>query len=341
MFFQLSNAELAGWCRRVGLSINAGLDIIRVLKREGERGSGRMSAAKCWRKVAESVQKGDSLYEALLLQKEQLNDLFISLVKVGEMSGSLGETLLELADYYDQLTELRKSFLRSLIMPIFELCTALTVVGVVILILGFLPIGADITGFGLVGVSGFIKYICFLVVIAGLGVATYWFAKTHVVQFQLVHYIINYIPKIGPIFRTLAMTRLCWSLFLTMRTGMDVKEALALSFNAASYGPITGKLPIMYAELEQGGNLHDAFRACRFFDDMMIFHVETGEEAGELPEVMERLAKEYFAQSVARLKTLSVIGFFVVFFFVAGIIIFFIFRLAMFYIGILNDAATM
>ena len=342
MFFRLSNEELSGWCRRVGISVNSGLDLLRVLKREGEkRAATGFSAATCWKNVAESVVQGDSLNEALEKRSEQLNDLFISMVRVGEKSGHLGETLLELADYYDQLIELKRSFWRSLILPIFELGIALFIVGIMILVLGFLPIDFDITGFGLIGVSGLIKYLVFLAVVGFAGIAAYWYMKANATQFQFVQYGINYIPKIGPIFRILALTRLTWAMYLTLRTGMDVKEALSLSFAAASYAPITNKLPIILEELEAGGNMYDGFTACHSFDDMLMLNLQTGEESGNLPEVMHKLSNDYFQQCIFRLKTVSVIGFFMVFGLVAGIIIFFIFRIAMFIGGIYSDALNM
>jgi len=337
MFFRLSHDHLASWCRRVGISLNAGLDIVRILEREAKQRSGSYSATQCWRRVSESVAQGDALYEALEGRKEQLNDLFISMVEVGEKSGRLGETLLDLSDYYSQLIELRRNFLRSLILPIFELGIALFIVGAMILILGFLEM--DILGLGLVGVSGFVKYVTLLACLGGFGFFAFWFFRNNAVHLRFVHYVINYIPKIGPVFRTLALSRLTWALHLTMRTGMDVKEALALSFSAAAYGPITDKLKIVLNEIDAGGSLYEGFLACRCFDEMMILHFQTGDESGNLPEVMDRLSKEYFQQCVFRLKTLSVVGFFLVFLFVAGVIIFFIFSIFSSYINLLNSAA--
>ena len=338
MFFRLSQDHLADWCRRVGISLNAGLDIVRVLEREANQRSKSYSSSQCWRSVSESVAQGDALYEALEKRKEQLNDLFISMVKVGEKSGRLGETLLDLSEYYSQLIELRRNFLRSLILPLFELGIALFVVGLMILILGFLPGEMDILGLGLTGVSGLIKYLTFLAFLGGLGFCLFWFGRKNAFHFRLVQYIVDYVPKIGPVFRTLSLARLTWALNLTMRTGMEVQEALTLSFAAAAYAPISGKLKVVLNEIEAGGSLYDGFLACRCFDEMMILHFQTGDETGNLPEVMERLSKEYLQQCVFRLKTLSVIGFFLVFMFVAGIIIFFIFSIFSFYIGLINSA---
>lgn len=337
--FRLTHEELCGWSRRVGISLDSGLDLVRVLKKEGERrSSSRYAAALCWSNVAESVVQGESLHEALEMEKDQLNELFISMVKVGEDSGHLSETLLDLADYYERMVELKRKFLQSLMLPIFELCTALFVVGLVILILGFLPAGIDILGLGMVGVSGLIKYLVFLALVFGSGFTLFLLMRNNVIHLKFAHYILHYVPKIGPLFRTLSLTRLTWALHLTLRTGMDIREALRLSFAAAAFGPISDKLPLVLEEIDSGGSLYDGFLRCNFFDEMMILHLHTGEESGNTPEIMERLSRDYFEQAQLRMKTLSVFGFFLAFFFVAGVIIFFIFRIFMSYVGMINEA---
>lgn len=352
MFFPLSQQSLAGWCRRVGLSLTAGLDIVRVLQREARSRSdkgqsstfslvGSVTGGTVWEEVAESVAHGNSLHEALVQQEGVFNELFVSMVDVGEKSGHLGETLLELADYYDQLIELRRNFLRSLMLPIFELCIALTVVGIMILVLGILQEqlgGADILGLGLIGVSGLVKYVTFLAVLGVSGFVAYMFMKNNAMQFKILHYVVDYIPKIGPVFRTLALARLTWALNLTMSTGMSVHEALNLSFSAAAYGPITDKLSTVLREIDAGGSLFEGFLAAHTFDETMLMFMQSGDESGNVPEAMARLSREYFQQCIYRLKTLSIVGFFLIFSLVAGIIIFFIFKIFSFYVGMINAA---
>lgn len=354
----LSQKTLAGWCRRVGISLNAGLDVVRVLQREAHnRGGGKIVRSSdmkqpepeptfrffgnsIWQEIAASVAHGNSLHESLAQQDGAFSELFVSMVQVGEESGHLSETLLELADYYDRLIELRQSFLRSLILPIFELCIALVIVGIMILILGFLP-DMDILGLGLVGVPGFIKYVTFLAFLGGGGLVAYLFLKNEVMKIKIVHYFVNYIPKIGPVFRTLALTRFTWALHLTMSTGMDIRKALTLAFSAAAYAPITDKLPTVLREIDAGGSLFEGFLAANVFDDNLLMFVQSGDESGTVPEAMHRLSGEYFQQCIDRLKTLSILGYFLIFGTVAGIIIFFIFKFFFFYLGLLNSATQM
>lgn len=333
MDFPIANKELAGWCRRVGRSLDVGLNIVKVLKREGEHRSG----SKIWRKVALAVVCGDSLSEALEEHRGRLGDLFLSMIKVGEETGHLGEILLELADYYDQLIDMRRAFLRSIMPVLFELGAALFIVGLVILIMGFLPVQTDLLGFGMTGIGGLIRYLLILALLFGTGWGLFWYFKTNVVHLHIVHHLIDLIPKIGPIFRTMSMFRLTKALSLTLGTGMDVRAALTYSFHAASYGPISDRLPIVLRAIDAGETLEGAFAACHIFDHNLMIHLESSEKAGMIPEVMQRLSRQYYEDCQFRLKTLSVLGYFAVFTLVAGIIIFFIFRLFLAYLQPIQD----
>lgn len=337
----LSQYELAGFCRRVGVAAEAGLDLVRAIRREADRSGAPRAARDCWSDVVASLLAGETLAGAMRRREYQLGPLFVSLIDVAEQSGRLGETLLELADDYDQLLQARREFRASLMMPLFQLGFALVIIGVVILALGIIRqlTGAtvDILGFGLIGVRGLIVYLAFLANIALIGGVFVWLFRNRLLGTSSLQYVLLYIPKLGTFLKTLALVRLCRSLYLTLRTGMDVPQAIALSFDAAAFAPISDQKRVVLRELERGGTLTEAFLASRYLGDSIVHHVHVGEEAGAVPEMMNRTAKILMQEVVLLLKQLSVIGFYLVFILVAGIIVFFIFRLASFYLGIIDS----
>jgi len=326
---------LSGFCRRVGIATNAGLPLVASIKREtaGNRN------ARLWADVVTSLENGDSFGEALHPHRKTLTEMFVALVAVGEESGRLGETLLELADYYDRMAEIRRDFFKSLIWPIIELAAAVVIIGLMILICGWLEV--DPIGLGWTGFRGLTIYLVFLGIVAGTGYALYRFVKQSIERSRGVHYFLLRIPKLGTLLKTLALTRLTWGLHLTFRTGMDVKRALTLAFRAVGFAPISDNLPTMLQTIDDGGNLTDAFLAADNLDGDLISCVDSGEQAGTLPELMNKLSTQYFQQSLLNLKILSVAGGFAVYGCIAAVIIFVIFRLALFYIGILNNAVNM
>lgn len=331
--------ETAAFCRRVGISINAGISLVQAIKREASR----QKNARMWLAVAESVEQGESFAGAIKPFKRQLGEMFVALIEVGEESGHLGEMMIELADYYEQMLQIRRDFIKSLIWPIVEFTAALVVIGIMILVLGiireFTGTEIDLFGFGLVGVSGFIKYLVFLGVAGTAGVFLYKFMKRSIDRSRPVHYFLNRIPKIGRLLNTLALMKLTWGLHLTMRTGMDVKRALGLSFNAVGYAPISDRLPGILATIDHGGSLADAFyTSLPEMDRDLLTSIDSGEQSGNLPELMERMSERYRQESLLNLKIVSVVGGFLVYGFVAACIIVIIFRLFFFYLGMINSA---
>ncbi|MDR3198143.1 MAG: type II secretion system F family protein [Planctomycetaceae bacterium] len=335
--------QLSGFCRRVGISVNAGLNLVNAVKREASRQS-RQSHSKIWQSVAESLENGNSLAESLQPFKKQFGEMFVALIEVGEESGHLGETLTDLADYYDQMIRIRRDFLKSLTFPIIEFIAAIIIVGILILVLGvieqFTGQRLDILGWGLVGVTGFIRYVIFLAVAGSLGVFLYRFIKGNIQRSRPIHYLLLRIPKIGRMLKTFSLMRLTWGLHLTMRTGMDVCRALRLSFQGSGFAPVHDQLPVILNTVENGGTLTEAFQAAKYLDDDLLSGVDSGEQSGNLPELMHRLTNQYLQESLLNLKILSVAGGFAVYGCIAVFIIFIIFRLFSFYLGIINEAVS-
>jgi type II secretory pathway component PulF len=341
----MTHKQLAEFCRRMGICLNAGLTLTDTIKREATR-SGQ---PKVWQDIANSLQQGETLAESLKPHHKQLGEVFPVIVEVGEESGHLAETFVELADYYDELLEVRRNFTKSLFLPIVELVAALVIIGLVILLLGVIQgitgNTVDILGFGLVGVRGLIVYVCFLACVAAIITAVYFWIKRSVQRSRIVHYFLNNIPRIGRLFRLLSLMKLTWAMYLTMKTGMDIRRALTLSFSTAGYAPISDTLPALLDTIERGGNLTEAFTDLSsgifpVFDNDFVTAIETGEQTGDLPEVMQRLSKRYLAEGLMQLKAVSVIGGFLLYGMIMAFIVFIIFRIAMFYIGTINAAGA-
>lgn len=330
--------ELSSFCRRVGISVNAGLSLVDAMKREASR----QSESELWLDVVRSIENGNSLTDALRKHEGRLGEMFVAMIEIGEESGHLGEMLIDLSKYYDDLLRIRRDFMKSLTLPIVELVAALVIIGLIILGLGLIRQltgnDIDIIGFGLVGVSGLIKYVIFLTFFFGGLFAFYLWMKRSVQRSRPVHYLLNRLPKIGALFRSLALMRLTWGLHLTLRTGMDVRRALTLSFRGVGYAPIADNLPNLLDVLHRGGTLTDAFQAARNLDHELITSIDSGEQSGSVPELMQRMSDMYFEESLVNLKTVSVVGGFAVYGLIMGFIAFMIFRIAMFYFGMLNSA---
>ena len=128
-----------------------------------------------------------------------------------------------------------------------------------------------------------------------------------------------------------AMARLTWAMSFMTKTGMDINEAVLLSFDVASYAPIITHREKVLEQLQQGVSLHEAFFNTQGFPCEFLMNLQTGEQSGELPETLAKLSQEFIEQTKIQMKFLSLVSHFVVFMIMATIIFSFISQLGQFY----------
>lgn len=341
---RIGTKELAGLCRRLGTSLEAGIDMRAVWKREAA-GAGRGALTRRCRAVRDAVAEGQSLADALAATGEFFPPLFRELADVGDESGRLGEVFLQLANHYDAAVKRRRIFLAAIAWPMLQLAIAILVVGFVIWITGVIGsannMRIDILGFGLVGTSGLAVYVAIVsgigigavLLIHALGRGLIW---TRPIQRGLLR-----VPALGGALETLILTRLAWSLHLTLGTGMDVRRAIRLSLRTTHNARYTDQIRSIDDAIGAGSTIHEAFANAGGYPADFLDAMHVGEETGSLVESMGHLSKQYEDRAKVALATLMMLAGFAVWCLVAMVIIVFIFRFFMFYIGTINDALKM
>ena len=160
---------LAAVCRRLAISLGAGVDVRTVFNREAKsaRGPGHRSFAE----ISEAVAAGGSISDGFGAHGGYFPEFFRQMVHVGETTGHLPEIFRQLADHYEYQLKLRRTLVSSITWPLIELGLALSVIGLLIWLMGMIPQlkGNDMLGLGLQGTSGLVKYAGFLALVAVIG----------------------------------------------------------------------------------------------------------------------------------------------------------------------------
>lgn len=334
--------ELALFCRRVGVSVCAGVSLVASLERESRRSDAPRAARDAYARVLTAILDGETLAEAVRREEAFFGAQFVAMLDVAEQSGLLGETLQDMAGNYEQALRMRREFVKSLYLPVAEFLIALAVIGLVIVFMGVIASVTgekrDLLGLGLIGMSGLRTYLVCLAAFGAGAYVLYRHIQAGAAGSDTFQHILARIPKVGTLLKKLAEVRLARSLALTLRTGMDVRRAVSLAFDAAAFAPVRNQKRRVLDAIEDGESLGDGFIRTRGLDLTLVHNVCVGEETGETPELMRRTADIAMQEAVFQMKQLSVAGFFLVFLLVAGFIIYFIFRIASFYTGTINDA---
>ena len=107
-----SQTELAQLCRRWAIALEAGIDIRRLLAREGTA-AGRHALGRRLQQISGEVAAGHSLTDAIDRTGEFFPVLFREMLHVGEETGKTAEVFRQLAEHYDHQIKLRRILTRA------------------------------------------------------------------------------------------------------------------------------------------------------------------------------------------------------------------------------------
>ncbi|MEM7315256.1 MAG: type II secretion system F family protein, partial [Planctomycetota bacterium] len=312
--------QLAGLCRRLGTSLEAGVDVRRTLSRETQSAKGRYQQTLS--EVTDRIKKGETFTESIKDTGEAFPQLMHDLVSVGEQTGKLDHVLLRLADHFDGMLRLRGIFLAGIAWPAIQLVLAIGVIGLMILIMGMIPGNSDWDplGWGLKGVSGLIYYLICVGSIFAVGAVLIVNWSRGKMGAQFVWPLIDRVPMLGKCIRTMALSRIAWTMSLTNDTPMDALAAMDASLRASG-NPIYSQLqqPVRDSLME-GNTMHEALSATNEFPHEFLDTLLVGEETGQVSESLHKLSQQYESQTEVAAKTLTVFGSIMVWGFVAMLI---------------------
>jgi type IV pilus assembly protein PilC len=333
---------LANFSRTMARMLEAGVDVRKALKSAAVRG-GDSRLEQALQQIRRSVAGGNSIADALTETGRLFPALFRDLVHVGELTGNLPDVFASLARYYEtrmkQLTSLRS----AIAWPIIQLVAAVSIIGLLIFILGLLPPAGDgrpfdVTGLGLAGTSGALTWLGGWAAAAVSGWVLWKYTRNNLVSQEAVDPLLLQIPVVGSCLRDFAVSRFAWCFSLTQKSGMSIKPSLECSLKAAENGAFTRAFPWIWSNLSEGDTLTDALAQSQLFSSEFIQFVATAEETGTVPEQLERMSHLFEEQAQRSMSRLTSVFTGAVWFMTAGLIVFFILRLAMIYVGLLNDA---
>ena len=147
------------------------------------------------------------------------------------------------------------------------------------------------------------------------------------------------IPGVGKPLQILALSRLAWSMHLTMNTGMEVRRALKLSLRSTQNARYTDQIPTIDAEIAGGNSIHEAFLRAGGYPVDFLDTLAVGEQSGKIVESMGLLARQYQDRARMAMAALAVVAGVAVWALVATFIIVMIFHIAFFYRDTIMDLA--
>jgi type IV pilus assembly protein PilC len=335
---RLPTADLIMLCRTLRHSLDAGLTLVQVFRQQAKRSTARLRPVAD--RIHDVLKQGNELSAALKEEGGKFPPLFVAMVGVGEATGTLPEVFAALEQYYQLQQRLWRQFVSQATLPALQFVAAIFVISGMILLLAILSKGDkpyDPLGLGLTGASGAATFFFGSFGIVAAFFLAYVIASRSLQQKAAVDAVLLRLPAVGTCLKSLAMARFCLAMHYTFETALPIEEALDLSLLATGNAAFRVKTPAMQDAVRGGDDLTTALTNSGLFSDEFLTVVATAEESGRLAEVMKQQAKFYEEDAELRLSVINRMAGFGVWAFVAILIIFAIFRLAMSYIGLIDQ----
>jgi type IV pilus assembly protein PilC len=295
--------------------LGGGLHLVRILTSlAGETTNQKFR--KILVSVRDAVTGGTSFADALGQFPFVFDKLYVSVVRAGELSGSLPGVLDTLTVYLEKTANLRRKVRGAIAYPCVILAVSLSVV--FIMVVKIVPIFENVYARAnatlpaptrsLIWVSGLIRYYTFTVILLGLLAVVGLYVALQTDQGRRVFDRIKLgFPMFGSLVRKAIMARVCRTLAVLLNSGIPLIEAMETVSRVAGNRIIEQALTDATRRMRDGGTIAATLRDTGEFPVMVIQLVATGEESGTLPTMLGKAAVYYEQQvdnSVATLSTL-------------------------------------
>ncbi len=255
--------------------------------------------------VADDVEGGVKLSDALGAHEKVFGDFFIAMIKSGETSGRLDEVLEYLADQQEKDYDLMSKIKGAMIYPVFIVC-GLIGVGIVMMIFvipkltdvlqetgGELPGSTKI----LIAVSGFLSNYWWLLIIILIGLFFGFKMATKTKSGKIYRdWAFLKMPVFGKLFQKIYLVRFSRSLSTLSSGGISLVESLKITADVVGNNVYRGIIEQTIEEVEEGNTIASVLIDHKEIPAMVAYMVDVGEQTGKLDLVLQKLSDFYTRQ---------------------------------------------
>ena len=291
--------------RQLSVMTNAGISIHDSIKEVSKSTEDKRLKA-IFATLNDDLNQGQSLTDAITKFKGELGDVVIAMVKLGESTGNMSESLHKLSDILQEVWENQRKFKKALRYPIIVM-SAMAIAFIILMIyvvpqfreifeqLGaklplptiiLLSIESALSNYGLYILVGFITIIYAIrYLYKSNDDFKYKFDK-----FMLKVYLINKIIFYSTMNRfNLIFTEL-------VRAGIPIADALETATLTVENQDIHDKLATIKIAVQRGVSLTEAFRDTQLYESMLIQMLSAGEKGGAIDAMLEKVTDYYKAK---------------------------------------------
>ncbi|RKF21375.1 type II secretion system F family protein [Alginatibacterium sediminis] len=310
---RVSIEEMVVFSRQMYSLAKAGIPIMRAVGGLAESTSNER-LKKALDQIFEGLSSGRTLSASMAEHPKVFSQLFVSIVHVGENTGRLEQSFLQLSQYLELEMDTRKRIKTAMRYPSFVVLSI--VAALVILNIFVIPKFADIFGrFNaelplatriLIGTSNFFVHywplLLILIVVSFIGFN--WWLRQEKGRLTWDRFRIK-MPIVGSVIERALLARFSRSFSMMLAAGVPLNQALSLVASAVDNSYMAKHIVEMRHGIERGESLLRTATSSELFTPLVLQMVAVGEETGQIEELLNEVADFYEREVDYDLKTLT------------------------------------
>jgi type IV pilus assembly protein PilC len=308
--------HLAVFCRQFSTMIDAGVSLVRALDVLSTQ-TQDPKLKKILLDIGEKVEGGESLSRAMQRHPKTFSNLFIGLIKAGEVGGILEESLQRLSTFLEKDVELRRKVKSAMTYPI--LIAIMSVAIVTFLVSWFVPQWvAILTDLGikgdalpaptkiLIAISDTVSHYMHYVII---GIIVYIICYRAFVQTRFGRRVVDRIklklPVFGKLHHKVCLARFSRTMGTLLTSGVPILQAMETVAGTIGNAVMSDALLESRARIREGDRIGDPLEASKLFPPMVVHMIAIGEESGSLDFMLQKIADFYEDEVDAAISSLT------------------------------------
>lgn len=297
---KVSIQDVAVFARQMAAMISAGVPVTRALATLAKQTTNpTLSAAIV--DISENVESGMPLSDAFAMYPKIFDDLFVAMIATGEVGGILEQSLISLANQLQKNKALKDNIKSAVSYPknigIFAIILLIAMLAFMVPIFQkMIPSGTELNG-----LTQFIfnastslrtQWYLWILVAAVIIVALRFIIKS---KFAHTFWEKNklHMPLLGDFITKMVIARFCRTLATLLAGGVTAVEALQSAGPTSGSDLIRDAVNDAISDIEEGKSISDSLDKSGLFPPMVTGMIAIGEEAGTLPELLDKVAEFY------------------------------------------------
>jgi MSHA biogenesis protein MshG len=312
-FGKPKTSDLVLFSRQMYTITKSGIPLLRGIKGLAASTHNEVLREKL-EEILRDLEGGRDLAGSLARHPTIFPQLYVSIIRVGEETGTLEHSFRRLAEYLQQDQDMQDRIKAALRYPVIVLCVVAAALGVLTIFVIpkfeplFAQLGDDIPWptLAIMGVSKFVQQFWYLV-LAGIAVgllALRRYVRTDGGRYRWDTLKLR-LPVIGKLVHEGSLARISRSLSISMTAGMPVIQTLRIIAQAAGNEYMAQRVGRLREAVERGEPISSAAASVGMFPPLVIQMLATGEETGDISGLLDEVAGFYEREVDYALKNLS------------------------------------